>query len=353
LCESAANGMLNSLLLEEMARKIDIKIIPAQKQSKKRFIFRKKLRTWPLSLLETVTLGARFIASSRMPKIRETVEEWGRRTLGKAATDFLLSPALQGIYAGSIEDLSATLILSRFFKRPRKSRPKVRGLVSFPRGMGEFCERLKVYLESKGVKIHFNSEYQISPEVTCVVATSAPTAAVFLEKPASQISALLKNIEMISLVSVTAFFIEEPKAPKGFGALFPRTEKFRTLGVLFNNYIFPHRSSLKSETYILGGARDPAILELSDSDLMKVIAEERFRFLKSKISPVGFRVQRWKKTLPHYTVELEEILKLVRAEEVMLEKRGIYLHGNYLGGIGLSQILERSAKLVERLIPYE
>src|SRR5258708_2144007 len=52
LVESAANGVLNTVRLEELARELGIEVLPARKESRKRFIYRQGLSQWPLSWRE-------------------------------------------------------------------------------------------------------------------------------------------------------------------------------------------------------------------------------------------------------------------------------------------------------------
>ena len=65
--------------------------------------------------------------------------------------------------------------------------------------------------------------------------------------------------------------------------------------------------------------------------------------------PVGFRIQRWPQAFPHFTVDLEAILKQTRPEIDRLEDEGTFLVGNYLKTLGLAQILEAAKDLPDRI----
>jgi protoporphyrinogen oxidase len=145
--------------------------------------------------------------------------------------------------------------------------------------------------------------------------------------------------------------LEEKPKTQGFGILFPRQEQFRSLGVLFDENIFGGESG-PSETYILGGALDN-ICGRTDKDLLEIAKEDRRKLFPEGKDPVGFHISRWDRALPHYSVKLEENLLELKDDFSRLEKDGIFFVGNYLGGIGLSQLLENSQRLPSRIAGHE
>jgi oxygen-dependent protoporphyrinogen oxidase len=171
-----------------------------------------------------------------------------------------------------------------------------------------------------------------------MICLSARRAADYLAPIAPELSAALGRIEMLSLATVTCFYGAEAARIQGFGCLFPRDQGFRARGVLFNDSIFAGRGPAHAETWIFGGALDPAVVELSDTDFAALIASERERFYGRKDKPLESVVTRWPNALPHYSIELEKILTTLPAPP-----ENILLVGNYLGRIGLAKILERAA----------
>src|SRR5207344_2819562 len=107
LVETAANGLLNSARLEAMCADIGVPLIPTRKEGRRRFIFRGKPKQLPLTLSDMGRMVLRFGMSVRTlrPRPFETAADWGRRVVGRGATDYLLTPALGGIYAGDPERL--------------------------------------------------------------------------------------------------------------------------------------------------------------------------------------------------------------------------------------------------------
>ena len=376
--ETAANGFLASFHLEELAKDIGLKLVCASPGSRKRFIFRSGPKRWPLSFAETLSLFFHFVFSRKRPLKGQTISKWGDRSLGVGGRRYLLSPALQGIYAGDPDRLSSTLILSRFFGRAKikTRRGLLKGTVAPEKGMGEFICSLEKALKLRGVEFHYGrtisslkpelatrikdaeisgARHSSAPEekIIYVLAAGAEGSASLLA-PYSNLGIALGKVDLLPVVSVTAFFsAKEEGVINGFGCLLPRGEGFRVLGVLFNSDLFLNRSPHRSETWIFGGATDRDAVSLSDEDLLSLIASERPRiYLNEGARPasiLGYRIQRWPRGIPHYSVEHEELLEEQKQSISDLEKKGIYLVGNYLGSLGLSQILERTREMVLRI----
>ena len=172
-----------------------------------------------------------------------------------------------------------------------------------------------------------------------MLCTSAWTAARLVQGP---LKADLARVESLPLVSITAFF-KPGRDLRGFGCLFPARENFHALGVLFNDCIFEGRSRERSETWIFGGAGHPDICQLSDAQLIERIVSDRHRLNGREEYPLASHITRWPRALPHYTVEWEKTLRTLNVE------RPLFLHGNYLGALGLGAILARSKALAQEI----
>jgi oxygen-dependent protoporphyrinogen oxidase len=351
LAEKAANAMIRTYKAEELFKELDVNFVLPLAESKKRFIFRNVPRRWPLGFLESLATAIKFlprfilIKKSLFPRPGETLQAWGERSLGSPATEFLLGPAMQGIYGNDVQNLSASLILGPAFTRKQKT-GAYRGLISGKNGMQDLVNALETRLKNLGVHIHLNAEIDIKTLTgPVVIATSAHAAAPILQSVLPSLAELLKQVRTTTLLSATLFFKSTQMNFRGFGCLIPRTYKMKSLGVLLNTYIFPHRNRTYSETWILGGADAADIVDAEDSLILKIIGEERFRILKDTSSLLDYRIHRYKKALPLYDLELEKILTEIKT----LPLGRVHLHGNYLGGIGLSKILERSDQLAQEI----
>lgn len=351
LAESAANALINTYKAEELFNDLGLSPVVPLKESKKRFIFREVPRRWPLTVFETLSFITRllpkfiFNRKALAPRPRETLQVWGERNLGHPATQFLIGPAMQGIYASDGQALSSELILGPLF-HPKRKTGAFRGMLTGENGMQDVIVALEKRLRELGVRIHLNTQADItSMQGPVIIATSAMAAAKITENVAPQVSDILKKITPTSLLSVKMFYKSAQERYKGFGCLIPRRYGMKTLGVLLNSYIFPGRAKTYNETWIMGGPEGHKLLDLPDSEILKCIAEERFQVLRNKESIVDYRINRWKNALPLYDLELEKALKELKKHS----SKKLYLHGNYLGGIGLSKILERSYDLAKEI----
>ncbi len=347
IVETAASGIRSTARLEELCRELDVPLVATKKESRRRYLFRNgKPRQWPLGPGESVgfigRLGGQLLTGRFRPRDGETIESWGHRVLGVAATQKILGAALQGIYAGDPAALSASMILGK--KKVKPAKGELSGLVAPPNGLAELTAALTRKLETLGVEVKTGTAVDELPDGTVVVATSARDSARLLAGRAPAASNSIGSIEMVPLLRVTAFFDSSENTVPGFGTLFPRREGVRALGVLFNTNIFPNRGDGHSESWIYGGAQDREILDLDDDMLFNVLRKDRERLFGRHTEANALYPQRWHVGLPHYDLALENL----KAADIELPDN-VYLAGNYLQGIGLPLLLERSAAVAAEI----
>jgi len=351
LVETAANGLLASARAEAMCAEIGVPLLQTRAEGRKRFIYRGKPKQLPLTVANMVALSAHIAvnATRLRPHPFETVADWGRRVLGSGATDYLLIPALGGIYAGDPERLSASLIfgkavLPEHLSTTRPVKGRLRGTLAPPDGMQQLIDGLRNYLADAGVEFLFQHDQRPEKNEQAIVCLSASAAAEHLQDVAPELSRALQKIEMLSLATVTCFYQQTAAQLKGFGCLFPRDQGFRARGVLFNDFIFEGRGPAHAETWILGGALDADVINMTDEGFVQTIAAERDRFYGRRDEALDMRVTRWPSAIPHYTIELEKILTALPSPP-----KNVALVGNYLGRVGLAKILERAAFVADEL----
>ena len=355
LVETAANAILGNALVEETAEELGIKLYAPLPHARRRFICRGgRLRRFPLNgpgaarfLLRT---APRFLLArgSLAPQPLETVRAWGERCLGREATEFLLEPALSGVYAGDAGSLSASLILGRFFGvspgKKRIKRGRLRGSLAPAAGMGEWPRAFHRYLEEEGAEF----AQEAAPNLPTIVALPPPAAAEFLSARAPTLAALLARIEMNPLLTATVFLPESARGIEGFGALFPRAEGYRVLGILANDRIFPGRAKpgYRSETWIFGGATDRGAVSIPEAELRGLIQGERARlFGPAEIKEIV--ATRWPHAIPHYNLALEKALGALR--EINFTENNYTLFGTYLGNLSLARLLVAAEALARRV----
>jgi oxygen-dependent protoporphyrinogen oxidase len=326
--ESAANGLLWTENIETMFRDLNISMIHTDTKARRRYIFRNaRKRRWPLTVRETFILVRKlaftWLRQGFKPRSLEAVQAWGERCLGPKATQYLLAPALQGIYAGDISRLSASLIFG-------KGRVRFKGLVAPENGMSELVEALSQYILNKGGSIQLGATADPKTPGTICAVSAKQFQKVFYP-----------GLDLLSLVKITVRL----KAPKnrigGFGVLFPRGEGVRALGVLSSEDIFGRPMEQDTEAWIYGGALDSNILQLSDEELLEQIRKDRAVLCGEAGEVEQVSISRWQDALPHYTIALEAFLNEFEP------RNHRYFTGNYLGQLGLSRIFERNVSIVQ------
>jgi oxygen-dependent protoporphyrinogen oxidase len=295
-----------------------------------------------LTVTESLGLAARvgtaFVTRATAAGEQETMEAWGRRVIGAAATRWLLEPAMQGIYASPPAALSARAI---FDGRRRGSRK----LVAPEGGMGQFTTRLYERLRDRGVRFEFNTAGAIEPGMPTLVCTPAPVAGRLISTHAPQAAGAITPIRLAPLATATMFFEPHPADLRGFGILFPSGAGINALGVLHNADIFCGRSVWRSETWIVGD-REPAMTAWPDERLVQALAGDRRRLTGRGATPLSVHITRWPEAIPIYDRAILGVAPAIQSLPPWLA-----LAGNYLGRIGVAALLEQSAAAAARVTP--
>jgi protoporphyrinogen/coproporphyrinogen III oxidase len=350
LTENAANAILNDIEIERLFEDLNVPFASQRPERTNRFIFWKRPTRWPLTVATSAkliwVLGKVKLGSPEvMPKESETIHEWSRRVVNAEFEERLLTPALQGVFAGDPKRLSARMTLSALFTG-RAPAGRIKGSVAPTLGMNQLMQALRHRLEADGVGMQFNYDFDLKDfeGETVVLCTSAWTAAEIVRESHPELSEQLRHCEGLPLVSATCVFENAATDLKGFGCLFPASQGFQAAGVVFNDCVFDGRSKLRSETWILGGALQLGAVKWSDDEILSHILKDRARLMPGAVGrPLDFKVSRWPRAIPHYTVQWEKFVKDLKVE------RPLFLHGNYLGAIGLSRIHRSSMQLAEKI----
>jgi oxygen-dependent protoporphyrinogen oxidase len=348
LVERAANAFVWTSTTERWFRALDLSPLFPTPASRRRFIFRNgRPRRWPLTIGESAAMGARAASAwargQLKPSEPESVETWSNRVLGAAATHWLVSPALGGLYAASASDLSAAAIVKRS-KRAVAPRGKTASMAAPAGGMGEFATRLTDALIRRGVMCTFNRPVtSLDPSIPTIVGTDARAASKLVAPYAPKLAATIARIEMNILASATAFFPSHARDDHGFGVLFPRDAGVRALGVLFNSDVFAGRSVHRSETWIYGGTNAGSAVP-SEVEMRSVIAHDREILTGRSHEPLAIYTTSPAPRLPVYGAAILEV------ERRLPELPGwLALSGNYLGRLGVARLLEVAEEAAARL----
>ena len=337
--ETGASAFVRSARVDAIFAALDLTPCSPLPSSRRRYIFRDgRARTWPLSPIETASTAVRFAGAWMARRSRanenDTVGTWGRRVLGVAATEWLVGPALHGIYASPPDALSARAIAA---SRPRGRRQ----MIAPPEGMGQLIERLHAVLTRRGVTFRFGATMtadDLDPSRHTVVATDAASAARLLARHAPGFSAAAARIRRAPVSPVTAFFEPHQNDLHGFGVLFPRAEGIAALGVRFDADIFARRGSLRVETWIYPSGAANA------SALAAAMRADRRVLTGIDAVPIDAYATMWPQAIPIYD---EAVLATVAAQSSL--PPWLAVAGNYLGKIGVAGLLDIAADAARRV----
>lgn len=383
----------DSLLKLARELSIDSLIVGDGGNSKNRFIFRKgAIHPFPASrfdLLKSPLL-------SPVDKLRIIAKDFKRHSIsgdlsiadaiskraGIEVLNIFADPLINDIYAGDPFQLEARSALLDFEEREFQRSAIFNILMqlakgriphdvkSFRWGMGTLTARLE---ESMRKNIHTSCPVERIEEsgnrtwkVYCegmdnpldadavIIATPAFDAARLLQKHGDQLAEQLSSICYAPLVTVHSAFVKGDISnfPKGSSVFIPRCEGHGVLSISCPSDLFTGRCP-KDEMLIsctMGGARDPAILDLNDDEIVARCLESLRQVLNINTEPRFSHIRRWTHAVPQYAMghskKIENILRSVS------RLPGIYLAGGYLKGTSASEIIGQASHNCEEMGRY-
>jgi len=314
----------------------------------------------------------------------ETVAALVTRHYGSEMVDRLADPLLSGVYGGEASQLSVRAVLPRFAEMEAKHGSLGRAMLAARRKMGQAAQappkplftslkdgmqqlvdavlarltasslRRGTYVSSvqpeHGKWIVTADQRSLEFEAV-VVATPTQAAAAVLKDASAELAGELGAIQYSSSVTLTLGYDKAVRdsLPPGFGFLVPRSEGKRMLAATFVHNKFPHRAPADSALIrcFLGGARDEAILQLSDEEIVQTARRELREILGLEAVPQFSRVYKWKGAMAQYSVGHLE--RLERIEGLRQRLPGLALAGNGYRGIGVPDCVRSGAEAASSL----
>jgi oxygen-dependent protoporphyrinogen oxidase len=169
--------------------------------------------------------------------------------------------------------------------------------------------------------------------------------------------AVLKNLSSIEAAScaivVLGFDEEQLQQPfDGYGIVVPSYLNRRLIAASFSSNKFAGRAP-EGKVLIrcfVGGALQSELVDLSDSDLVRLAGAELDQLIGITGEPELSRVYRWRNTMPQYHVgHLERIDELTQE---FVQLKGLELAGNSYSGVGIPVCLDSGFKAAERIVEY-
>ena len=311
--------------------------------------------------------------------VDESLGHFGRRHLGRVATETLLDAMQTGIFAGDIEKLSvraafprlhhmerahrSLLLAARALRRahPDASPPRLGsidgGLQTLPdalaRALGPDVRTGAAATELRpidgGWSVHWDGGSTTGKRV--VLATPPSVTAQLLESVDPSVATALRAIHVVPVSVVHLGWTPrlEPE-PEGFGFLVPAREGRRILGTIYASSAFPFRAPGGGTllTTLVGGAHHPELAALPDQELVQVVRDELAEMLRIHRPPDLADVVRWPRAIPQY-----EVGHHARLEAIALTLRsrpGLLLAGNAYRGPGIADCVREGLVLADSIV---
>ena len=135
----------------------------------------------------------------------------------------------------------------------------------------------------------------------------------------------------------------------GFGFLVPAKERRSFLGAIWSSVIFPNRADDDKAAFTLfvGGARDPEVGNIDKEILIKKVRTEFEKIMGITEDPVYTGYKYWPRAIPQYNLGYIEHERYF--DDFEKKYPGLFLSGNYRGGISIGDCLKNAELLFERI----
>ena len=140
----------------------------------------------------------------------------------------------------------------------------------------------------------------------------------------------------------------ENKAP-GFGVLTKPSDNKSYLGILFSSRTFDHVAPKGSElfTVLVGGVRQKELCELPVEELEKRVLNELEQLIGHKGSLDFKKHYRWKRGIPQYDMNQEELNNVIVAFEA--QNPDLFILGNFYAGISVSDCILKAKNIANKI----
>lgn len=318
----------------------------------------------------------------------ESLADFIRRRLGSEALDKLAEPLMSGIYNTDAEKQSLLATFPRFRILEQKYGSLTKGMIasqkqrkqapqsgkkssiftSFVDGMQSYVDSLvekldgDLLLNSSVQEIRqSNHQYHVQLENgesliadAIVLAIPAYIAANLLLNLAPETARKMDEIRYLSTGTVSLAFRKQdiPRPLKGFGVVIPRSENRKINAVTVSSTKFNHRAP--EDTILMrvffGGSRTPETMNLSDDDVLEVVAGELRDLTGVTASPLFARIYRNHRANPQYDVG--HLDRIAMIENTLPEN--IFVTGSGYGGVGVPDCVHQgqlTAQKIAELMP--
>ncbi len=371
-------------------------ILFPEKSADKRFILRNnilhELKPHPVNFIATSLLSAkgklRLFAEPFIPQKKnnddESLHHFIERRMGSEAADYLLNPFIAGIYAGNPKLLSAQAVFPKLIEMEqqhgsilkalrhyKKENPNAqeRKIFSFKKGLHQLTEHLKNLLKDNlteditvqqisktengfSIEAIQSETHKIFESNKVIITSPAYHTGKILSKFNSGISTQLTNIKYPPILQLSLGYDNSQikKQMPSFGFLIPEKEHKTFLGAIFQSAVFANRApkGKSSFTLFIGGSRNAGLFQrFSKQEIIEKAIAEFQKIMQIKGKPETVFSYKWECAIPQYEMGYTKVLNEISNFEK--QNPGIYLAGNYVSGVGVSDCIKKATEIFKHL----
>jgi oxygen-dependent protoporphyrinogen oxidase len=397
------SGLETTPLIGQLVEDIGLKdhMIYASSSADKRYILRNNhlfaLPTSPGAFLKTKLFSLkaklRLLAEPFIGKSKDgyyqSISEFVTRRLGREFLDYAINPFVAGVFAGDPDTLSVKSAFPKLYRleevygglfkglvlgsRERKKsaeqakyRAKMfsfnKGMQAFPKAIADKlsekiiynCRVEKITRSENKFNVLFEQDDHLNKMSADIVLSAIPAYRAALIFDDSQLRSHLNHIYYPPVKMLYLGFnkadIGQPL--DGFGFLIPEKEKRLFLGVIWSSTLFPNRTTddMAAFTLFIGGARSPELLDNDNDTLTHAVIREFKQIMNIGKDPVYIKDRLWPKAIPQY--QLGYIEHERDFERFEADNPGIFLSGNFRGGISVADCIINSELVCKKIYTY-
>ncbi len=392
------SGLETTPFIKELVDDVGIsdELIYASAEAKKRYILKKgeliALPTSPKSFVKTDLfsfkaklrlLGEPFVGKSE-DGYYQSIGEFVERRLGKEFLTYAIDPFVSGVYAGDPSKLSVKSAFPKLYALEEKYGGLIKGMIkgakerkargevskdrakmfSFKSGMQTLpfaianklreniifnARVVNVEKKEKTYKVEYIKDEKKFGIETDIIYSALPAyvaAGIFSNLD----NGLTEKLKSVFYPKVMVLFLGYDRTQisrelDGFGFLIPGVEKKAFLGAIWSSVIFSNRAPEGKEAFTLfiGGARNQEINWKEPEKIIMDAINEFSEIMRITGSPEIIEYNLWEKAIPQYNVGYIELEKV--CSEFESKNPGIYLSGNFRGGISVGDCIRNNFSL--------
>jgi oxygen-dependent protoporphyrinogen oxidase len=399
------SGLETTPMIAQIASETGLEedMIYANEEGNKRYILKNSklhaLPTNPIAFLKTQLFSPkaklRLLAEPFIGKSKEgyyqSISQFVKRRLGQEFLDYAINPFVAGVFAGDPDTLSVKSAFPKLYrleelygglikgvikgakerKQRREQSKQSAKMFSFTGGMQTFpmaiagklgnrvkynCTVEKIEQSDKKYKILFKHNGESEETISHIVLSTIPAykAALVFGDQDDQLRRHLNDIYYPPVKVLYIGFKKEDvgQALDGFGFLIPAKEKKSFLGAIWSSVIFPQRADDRHAafTMFIGGARSPEIFDEYGDGLTDRVLKEFKYVMKINQDPSFVDEKMWEKAIPQYNLGYIEHEKYF--EKFEKQNPGMFLSGNYRGGISVGDCIINSEVVCKRIVDF-